>query len=245
MIRVVKPGQAPRILRDRGRRTTEANQQAFEDGQREFDFDTSLYGAKSVKDALIGAQQGKCALFESKILHIDYGDVEHYRPKGGFRQHSDDALEKPGYFWLAYIWENLFFACALCNQRFKQNLFPLTDPSKRARSHADDLAAEGPMLIHPADDEPTGFIGFREEVAFPIDDHPRARTTIEVVGLNRDALVEMRLDHLKPFKLLLQALPLLPADSEDVRDIHALFEQAVLPRAQYSSMMRGLLGNAS
>jgi hypothetical protein len=55
----------------------------------------------------------------------------------------------------------------------------------------------------------------------------------------------MRLDHLKPFKLLLQALPLLPADSEDVRDIHALFEQAVLPRAQYSSMMRGLLGNAS
>ena len=245
MIQIAKPAQAPRILRERGQRTTETNQQAFEAGQREFDFDNSLYGAKSVKNALIGAQQGKCAFCESKILHIDYGDVEHYRPKGGFRQHGDDALEKPGYFWLAYIWENLFLACALCNQRFKQNLFPLTDPSQRARSHADDLTAEESMLIHPADEEPSALIGFREEIAFPIDDDPRARTTIEVVGLNREALAEMRLDHLKPFKLLLQALPLLPADSEDVHDIQALFEQAVLPKAQYSSMMRGLFGNAS
>jgi hypothetical protein len=58
MIRVTKPGQAPRILRERGQRTTEVNQQAFEDGERTFDFDSSLYGAKSVKNALIASQLG-------------------------------------------------------------------------------------------------------------------------------------------------------------------------------------------
>lgn len=241
MIRVEKPERAPRILRERGRRTTEADRQAFENGERAFDFDNSLYGARSVKNALIKAQHGKCAFCESKIRHVDHGDVEHYRPKGGFRQSTDDALERPGYFWLAYVWENLFLACALCNQSFKRNLFPLADPSKRARSHLDHLAAEEPLLIHPADDEPTVFIGYREEIAFPIEDDPRARTTIEVVGLNREELAEFRLDHLAPFRLLRQVLPLLPADSDEAREIRALLEQAVLPRAQYTGMMRAFL----
>lgn len=244
MIRVEKPGQAPRILRERGRRTTEADQQAFENGERAFDFDNSLYGARSVKNALIKAQHGKCAFCESKIRHVDHGDVEHYRPKGGFRQSTDGALEQPGYFWLAYVWENLFLACALCNQSFKRNLFPLADPARRARSHLDDLAAEEPLLLHPADDEPTVFIGYREEAAFPIDDHPRARATIEVVGLNREELAEFRLDHLAPFRLLRRVLPLLPADSDEAREIRSLFEQAVLPRAQYTGMMRALLSDA-
>ena len=57
MIRVVKPEQAPRILRERGRRTTETNQQAFENGERAFEFDSSLYGAKSVKNDLIAASR--------------------------------------------------------------------------------------------------------------------------------------------------------------------------------------------
>jgi uncharacterized protein (TIGR02646 family) len=241
MIRVVKPQQAPGILRERGKLTTEANQEAFENGQRAFEFDSSLYGAKPVKDVLIEAQHGKCAFCESQIRHIDHGDVEHYRPKGGVRQVNADPLEQPGYFWLAYVWENLFLACALCNQSFKKNLFPLADPTRRARSHLDDLAAEQPMLIHPADEEPNAFIGFREEMAFPIGDDPRARTTIEVLGLNREELAEFRLDHLAPFRLLRQTLPLLPADSAEARDIQGLFEQAVLPRAQYSSMMRALL----
>jgi hypothetical protein len=241
MIRVTKPGQAPRILRERGQRTTEVNQQAFEDGERTFDFDSSLYGAKSVKNALIASQLGKCAFCESKVRHIAHGDVEHYRPKGGFRQSDGDPLEQPGYFWLAYGWENLFFACQLCNQSFKKNLFPLADPTRRARSHLDDLTAEEPILINPVDDEPTALIGFREEMAFAINDDPRARITIKVLGLNREELAEFRLDYLAPFKRLLQVLPLLPPDSDEVRDIQALFEQAVLPMAQYSSMIRALI----
>jgi hypothetical protein len=244
MIRVRKPDQAPRILRERGQRTTETNQQAFVNGERTFSFHSSIYGAKSVKSALIKGQHDKWAFCESKISHIAHGDVEHYRPKGGVRQDDADRLEQPGCFWLAYAWENLFFACQLCNQRFKKNLFPLVDPTRRARSHLDDLTAEEPMLIHPAEEEPSTLIGFREEIAFPIDGNARARATIDLVGLNREALAELRFDHLAPFKELRRVLPLLPADSEEAREIRALFERAVVPAAQYSSMMRPLLGNA-
>jgi uncharacterized protein (TIGR02646 family) len=244
VIRITKPAEVPRILRERGQRTTEANQQAFETGERSFKFDSSLYGAKSVKNALIKAQHGKCAFCEAQIRHISHGDVEHYRPKGGVRQSNDEDLQQPGYFWLAYIWDNLFLACQLCNQTFKRNLFPLADPATRATSHLHDLAAEAPLLLHPGDDEPEAFIGFRDEVAFPIGDDPRARATIEVVGLNREEMAEHRFDHLMPFKRLLQVLPLLPAESEETREIRALFAAAVLPRAQYSSMIRALLGDA-
>ena len=210
---------------------------------RAFDFDSSLYGAKSVKNALIAAQQGKCAFCESKVRHIAHGDVEHYRPKGGVRQSDGDPLEQPGYFWLAYAWTNLFFACQLCNQSFKKNLFPLADPTRRARSHLDDLAAEQPMLVHPTDEEPSALIGFRKEMAFPIDDDSRARMTIEVLGLNREELAEFRLDHLAHFKRLREALSLLSSDSDVARDIRTHFEEAVRPTAQYSSMIRALLGN--
>jgi uncharacterized protein (TIGR02646 family) len=245
MIRVRKPEQAPAILRNRGQRTTEADCRAFVNGGRVFQFDSSIYGATSVKNALIKAQHGKCAFCESQVRHIAHGDVEHYRPKGGVRQNDSDPLDQPAYFWLAYVWENLFFACQLCNQSFKKNLFPLADPAKRSRSHLDDLTAEEPMLIYPADEEPSALIGFRQEIAFPIDDHPRARTTIEVLGLNREAMAEHRRDHLAPFKRLREALPLLPPDSDEAREILAFFEEAVLPRAQYSSMIRAFLGNAS
>jgi uncharacterized protein (TIGR02646 family) len=243
MIRITKPVQPPRILRERGKVTTERNQGAFEAGVREFEFDNSLYGAKSVKDALIKAQCGKCAFCESQVRHIAHGDVEHYRPKGGVRQSEDEPLEQPGYFWLAYVWENLFFACQLCNQSFKRNLFPLADPTRRARSHQDDLAAEEPLLIHPGDDDPTALIGFRGEIAFPLDGDSRALASIEALGLNREALVELRFDHLEPFRLLRQALPLLPAGGEEARGILLLFETAVLAQAQYSSMVRALLAD--
>ena len=245
MIRVAKPEQAPAILRNRGQRTIEADRRAFENGERTFKFDRSIYGAKSVKNALIKAQHDKCAFCESQVSHIAYGDVEHYRPKAGVRQSDPDPLEQPGYYWLAYVWENLFFACQLCNQRFKKNLFPLANPAKRARSHLDDMAAEQPLLIHPADDEPSALIGFREEMAFAIDDDPRAGTTIEVLGLNRDTMANHRRAHLTHFRLLRQALSELQPDSDVAREIRAHLEQATLPQGQYSSMVRTLIDNAS
>jgi uncharacterized protein (TIGR02646 family) len=110
-----------------------------------FEFDRALYGDPEVREALRRAQHGKCAFCEAKITHVMYGDVEHYRPKGGFMRGG--SLQRPGYYWLAYAWDNLVLACQLCNQRHKRNAFPLAGGSRRARSHRGDVAKEAPKRI--------------------------------------------------------------------------------------------------
>lgn len=68
------------------------------------------YNHPQVKEALISETAGKCAYCESKLRHIQHGDIEHIRPK------SDNPH-------LAFSWENLTLACQICNQR-KSNLDP-------------------------------------------------------------------------------------------------------------------------
>ena len=161
MIRVHKRDRAPKILRERGANQTEEDNRAFDEspadyrsGAKTFDVKSGIYGAKSVKNALKKDQHGKCAFCEAKVEHIAHGDVEHFRPKKGFRQSSTDDLGRPGYYWLAYAWGNLFFACQICNQRHKGNLFPLTETGGRARSHHDAIAGENPLFLDPGADEP-------------------------------------------------------------------------------------------
>lgn len=127
MIRIHKPAAPPAVLASKGTAETnrnrgayEADPAAYDSGATTFSFDSGLYGHESVKAELIKAQHAKCCFCESKITHIAYGDVEHFRPKAGYRQHPDDPLGRPGYYWLAYDWSNLYLACQLCNQRFKK-----------------------------------------------------------------------------------------------------------------------------
>ena len=82
----------------------------------------TAYSAKSVKNALIKAQHEKCCFCEAKGTHVAYGDVEHFRPKGGFRQDPNDPLGRPGYYWHAYAWENLFFSCRAFIRAFLTDL---------------------------------------------------------------------------------------------------------------------------
>jgi uncharacterized protein (TIGR02646 family) len=172
VIRVVKPAQPPAILRNRGRATTQALCDAFDaapqdflDGVKTFAFDSSLYGAKSVKNALRRAQHEKCCFCESKFTHVGYGDVEHFRPKAGYQQRAEDRLGRPGYYWLAYEWSNLYFSCQICNQRHKKNLFPLEDPGRRA-SRIRRRAGRGALLIDPAPPDIASRVGYRAEYAY-------------------------------------------------------------------------------
>src|SRR5215468_8122036 len=70
--------------------------------------------------------RNKCAYCEEK-LSGQPGDVEHFRPKGRvcdatFRQVFIDHprwgrnIAHPGYYWLAYDWDNLLPSCADCNR---------------------------------------------------------------------------------------------------------------------------------
>ena len=86
-----------------------------------FDFDSSIYGDTTVKKSLETIQNFKCCFCESKYKHITSGDVEHFRPKGAYTQGKGPTFPfvRPGYFWLAYEWDNLLVSCEVCNQRKK------------------------------------------------------------------------------------------------------------------------------
>lgn len=205
MIRIHKPASPPAILVSAGKRRRSEHSRdftrsraAFLCGERTFEFDRSIYSDASVKRELIAAQHDKCCFCESKVSHITSGDVEHFRPKAACRQGVDAAIERPGYYWLAYEWANLYFACEQCNRRAKGSLFPLVDPAHRARSHhqARRVGREAPLFLNPGVDDPEVFIAYRDEVPFAIAANPRAAATIAALNLGRDELSERRRDRL-------------------------------------------------
>jgi uncharacterized protein (TIGR02646 family) len=245
VIRVRKPAEPPEVLRTKGaraRRATSAaysrDRRSYEKGTKSFEFDPDLYAHESVKQALRRAQHDKCAFCESKFAHIAYGDVEHFRPKAGWRQEEGEPLGTPGYYWLAYEWTNLFLSCTLCNQRFKRNLFPLRTPTRRARSHQDEVTAEDPLLLDPAMDDPEALLSFREEVPYAVRGNARARATVRLLGLQREELAEQRRGRLDLVKAL-QALIRLGAP--EAREARNQLQRMQQDSAEYAAMTRAFL----
>ena len=226
MIKLLRPQRPPslerRVVTDATtamkRQLPKRSISKYQAGERSFTFRSEYYGHDDVKERLKLMQHEKCAFCESHFNHVSYGDVEHFRPKGGWVQEAEDELERPGYYWLAYEWENLFLSCALCNQRFKRNLFPLADPSKRARTHHDDLTQEEPLLIDPARDEPDDHIYFdRERIRARTE---RGAATIRVLGLDRSELNKIRRERYAELKYSLTNI------SEVLTDIDHILEHS-------------------
>lgn len=211
-------------------------------GNKSFNFDNGIYADKSVKKALIESQHDKCAFCESKITHISYGDVEHFRPKAAYRQKANDPLTTPGYYWLAYEWDNLFLACQLCNQRHKKNLFPLANPAERATSHRHNAEQEHPLFIDPALDDPEEYISFRRELPYAINDNSRGFVTIVSLGLERTELSEVRYDRYEKLRLiyiLANANPPLPESAQAQDHLN----RAVRNSAEFASMARSAIAS--
>ena len=124
MVRIDKSGTpVPEILApgEEGHQKTENMKLDYDNGKSTFSFSSRIYGHKTVKETLKNLQYHKCCFCEAKITHISHGDVEHFRPKGGFQTSLNERLTKPGYYWLAYDFSNLFLACQICNQSYKKN----------------------------------------------------------------------------------------------------------------------------
>ena len=248
MIRIHRPVDAPEELRVEGaaRRLeleTEHDAHASEiaDGTHILSFRSDIYAHTTVKDALIAMQHAKCAFCEAKPLHVSYGDVEHFRPKGAVRQSEADALLRPGYYWLAYEWTNLVLSCALCNQRHKRNLFPLADPAKRAQSHRDSIEDEDPVFVDPSREDPAPHIGFNEHV--PVGLTPRGERTIEALGLRRHALNEHRRERYS-LLLLLRSIAAHPDTSDAMRaEVRGALSRAVTDDAEYARMCQVALAS--
>jgi hypothetical protein len=230
VIRIVKPRQAPDILISKGGEATKRNKrtytrfsQDYKSGLRSFKFNPEIYGHKTIKQALVAAQNEKCCFCESKIRHISYGDVEHFRPKRGYRQEPGDILGKPGYYWLVYSKEISFLSHA---------------------RHHDDLGQEEPLFINPASENPEQYLSFRKEVAYAISDNQRGKVTIECLGLNRAELREVRWDYYKTREALFNIVQIArrrPDDAEVqelARQAQAILNESTLASAAYSLMFR-------
>ena len=250
MIRIPKPTTAPTVLLDRGVRETDRLCQAFDGSSTLPKFKPAIYADETVKAALWKAQCGKCAFCESPIKHTNPGDVEHFRPKGGYKQKAEDELKRPGYFWLAYAWKNLFIACPLCNQRFKKNLFPLKDNRRRASPKTRKINREQPLLVHPSEQVPSDFLGFRDEYAYALGECVEGKATIDILGLNREEMLTLRRKRLELLCFLMECREVLQRKQVERFDIEivqqldrleGLLADAIKSDSEYSAMARAYL----
>ncbi len=151
-----------------------------------------------VRQVLWEMQHGKCCYCERKRDLKREADIEHFRPKADVTEAHGDHR---GYWWLAYKWENLFFACKYCNQDHKKNFFPIPDEDKRAQAPDDDLEAEDASLIDPSRENPEDHLVYtvnedkqRNETSCIVWVHARmdsrkGQETSRVTGLNREELI--------------------------------------------------------
>jgi uncharacterized protein (TIGR02646 family) len=157
---------------------------------------------------------GKCAYCESQITHVDYGHIEHFRPKGGQNARPD----------LVFEWTNLFLACGICNgAENKSDRFP--------------EQAEGGPLVNPCDDDPADHFEFHFDpvtrLASVYGTSPRGVTTEEVFGLNRPYLREHRSRCIRRLAALVQYAAV---DNE----ASSLLQEAKQSDAEYAAFARTL-----
>lgn len=126
----------------------------------------------------------KCAYCETPVMPVDEG-IDHFRPRTSV---AEDPRH-PGYWWLANSWDNIFLACKACNAA-KANRFPLEDEKRRAFIAGGEYD-EQPLLINPTVDNPADHFVYDDQ-GYVAGATLRGRTTIALLRLNRDALVEAR-----------------------------------------------------
>ncbi len=259
MIKIDKTGKRPTILIKQGadkgkdkllieteklKKDYLSNPAAYKTGKKKFSSD--IYAHEDIKPALIEIQNGKCCFCESRITHITYGDVEHFRPKKAWTTISNRKYNYPGYYWLAYDWDNLFLSCQLCNQRYKRNMFPLVDESKRTFDHTCNLDDEEPLFVHPEKLAPEDHITFEGAFIKVKDGSLKGEATIKSLDLERIELYETRNEIyqlieklIKVYKLIPDIVPESVATKIEVRDE---LRKVLKPEYQYLNMIRANFG---
>jgi uncharacterized protein (TIGR02646 family) len=215
------------------------------------------YRHDEVKKALEELFYDKCAYCESRPTPSSSWDVEHYRPKGRVAE----SVDHPGYYWLAYTWENLYPACTFCNQNRKDkpryeepeelaaagklDQFPLEDETRRAMSPGDDLGEEQPYLLDPCADDPEQHLTY--DVMghiLPVDqDDRRASETIRICHLTRRRLRDDRARTIIHMSKIARNLALAQEANNALAEqlMHDLLQDYVAPDALYAGAARAVL----
>lgn len=150
---------------------------------------------------------GKCAYCEGECLAHAPQHAEHWRPKGKLTQLEEDrevpvkrdGIAHPGYWWLAYSWENLVPSCFYCNTgKGKGTKFPIAGRYAFAPVEGVDVSTldsiEKPWLLHPLKEpKPERHIGFQDNgTAYAKEKSEYGYWTIKILNLNRENLVNSR-----------------------------------------------------
>ena len=134
------------------------------------------YRHSQIKQALIDMLNDKCAYCESKITHIEYGHIEHFRPKSKYEE-------------LTFEWTNFLLGCSICNINKLDN-FPLENE-------------DGP-IINPCEDDPNNHFQFdySNKIASVYETTNRGTTTEELLKLNRNDLRKRRSEYIRKLALI-------------------------------------------
>lgn len=253
MITVSKPKSGPAILAGKGVVENKKNCDLYDvttlasnRSKLKFSISSTIYNDPPVKKTLRKAQYDKCCFCE-KFQHDEYAEVEHYRPKLGYKSKRIDKIKKPGYYWLGYNWENLFFVCKVCNVK-KGNIFPLDDETKRAKNHKNIVANEKPLILNPTGtgcNDPRKHIQFVNQYVIGITDEGKA--TVEACKLDRDGLDIARLAHIDELaeRILIILENIDNLDAASAQRAIAYLKKSITKEAQFSAMSIDFINNES
>jgi hypothetical protein len=209
----------------------------------------------------------KCAYCEGKITGYP-GHTEHFRPKSRVRrieldgdkseivnilEEDSEEIQHPGYFWLAYHWQNLLPSCEYCNgNEGKLDVFPVehtnigvkrltleetegltsriiqskTDPEVFYLEPDDLDRLEGRLLLHPYYDNPEEHITFEDTGTSKVwEDSPKGKWSRKVFDLDETTKLEARRTQQRTARKLYVNL-LNSLDNDDVADLVRLREEA-------------------
>ncbi len=210
MIQVKRSGEPAVLAREKASWTNTLLNATGKNQQKQAE---AKYRHSDIKEALVEMFHGKCAYCESRISHIDYGHIDHFRPKSEAR-----------FRHLTFDWSNLFLACPRCNgPEHKGTHFPEQN--------------EGGPPINPCDDIPDEHLDFFYDsqcgVATATYKTERGRVSIDLFGLNRPDLRAHRSKSVKTFIVLSRL-----AKNDAVAK--ALLDQLQSDEAEYAAFARSL-----
>ena len=204
VLRLTRRVLIPEVLRSTAARRQEAEahiaamvQGGVAPGSKDF---AALWRQPTVKEELWNMHNGRCCYCERIRDLRREGDVEHFRPKAAV---TEKVPQRPGYWWLAYEWENLFWSCKTCNEEFKKSHFPIR--GTRALGPEHELEEEYPCLLDPVDDDIDGSVAFDWKDGGALiygigENRERTSITVEILGLNRWSLQKERRAALEPLR---------------------------------------------
>jgi uncharacterized protein (TIGR02646 family) len=193
------------------RKTDEARQKAISEGKTSdeieklvnaarttainYKSDLWSYAGKHIKEIM----HDKCWYCETNEVRSDM-PVDHFRPKNSVAE----CPEHPGYWWLAFDWENYRYACTFCNSRRvdiknqtdggKQDHFPIIEPPRWATSETDDWRAERPVLLDPTNLDDIRLLTYHE-TGYPRETNQD--TSTEAYLRAKQSIHFYHLDHIK------------------------------------------------